>query len=278
MRGIWRTTSTAFWLGWKIQSNWTDPMLFLAYSLLRPLAAALIIVFMYFAVAGGERGPLLWFLVVGTAFWPLVLNGIQGIARSVLQDRENYRTITQLYSAPISYRIYLLGRAAAQTIAGGAPSVVVTLALGWVALDLPMRVADPWLLIAASILGLAAILAVGLFAAGITVSVASHSWQLPDALAAALFLVTGTIFPVHVLPGWLEGIASALPLTWWLECVRRALLGPEAVLSFPGVGDAAAFGALAGLTVVWGGVAAVWYAAAERRARRIGIFDRVSGY
>ena len=54
----WRTVRVAYWLGWQVESNWTDPLLFFIYSIARPLGGALILVFMYFVVSRGGRGDL----------------------------------------------------------------------------------------------------------------------------------------------------------------------------------------------------------------------------
>ena len=42
---------TSAWLGWQIESNWADPFLFIVYSLLRPIATALILAGMFWALA-----------------------------------------------------------------------------------------------------------------------------------------------------------------------------------------------------------------------------------
>ena len=35
-----RSFKVATWLGWQIESNWTDPFLFAVYSVVRPLAVS----------------------------------------------------------------------------------------------------------------------------------------------------------------------------------------------------------------------------------------------
>ncbi|MDO9129565.1 MAG: hypothetical protein Q7U34_06835, partial [Anaerolineales bacterium] len=40
----WRSFRIATWLGWQIESNWTDPFLFAVYSIVKPLAGASILV------------------------------------------------------------------------------------------------------------------------------------------------------------------------------------------------------------------------------------------
>ena len=44
----------------------------------------------------------------------------------------------------------------------------------------------------------------------------------PEAIAGALYLVSGAIFPVDILPSFVQPIAYAFPTTWWLEASRRA--------------------------------------------------------
>jgi len=43
----------ASWLGWQIESNWTDPFLFAIYSVVKPVAGAAILVVMYAIISGG---------------------------------------------------------------------------------------------------------------------------------------------------------------------------------------------------------------------------------
>src|SRR5207237_10793788 len=47
MRTYWRTFKTAAWLGWEMDSNWTEPWLFVLYSVIKPVAGAFILVLMY---------------------------------------------------------------------------------------------------------------------------------------------------------------------------------------------------------------------------------------
>ena len=42
----WRAFKSAAWLGWEMESNWAQPAVFLLYSVIRPLGAVGIVVFM----------------------------------------------------------------------------------------------------------------------------------------------------------------------------------------------------------------------------------------
>ena len=46
-----------------------------------------------------------------------------------------------------------------------------------------------------------------------------------DLVAGSVFLLCGAIFPLDTLPAPLQAIGVLLPMTWWIEGVRRAILG-----------------------------------------------------
>jgi hypothetical protein len=81
-------------LGWRLASNWTSPVLFVLYSVVRPVSAAFILVFMYRAVTGsGVQPDRLAFLVIGAAFWTFVQDGLDRFTEGVSDDRGRYRML-----------------------------------------------------------------------------------------------------------------------------------------------------------------------------------------
>jgi ABC-2 type transport system permease protein len=122
------------------------------------------------------------------------------------------------------------------------------------------------------------VIAVGMLAVAVALSVSREGWHLPEAISASLYLVSGAIFPVDVLPGPLRAVASVMPLTWWLDALRRGLLPDGARISFPALTSGEVLGLLAVSTAAWLAVALVAFTWAERRARRLGTLDRESGF
>jgi ABC-2 type transport system permease protein len=277
LRRWFRTARTAFWLGWQIESNWTEPFQFFVYSIARPLGGALILVFMYYVVARADRGPIVDYFIVGSAFWPFVVSGMQGMAQGIISDREHWRTLRYIYTAPIPYDAYLIGRALAH-LAAAAFAMAVTLALGHLALGVSFVGVQPWLLVLGAVCGLVAIIALGLLLVTLAMSVSGDAWRMPEGVGAALYLLSGVIFPITVLPGALQWLARAFPLTWWLEVVRRGLVGSMKVSSFPTLTDAQVAIGLALTTVVYAGLAVVAFQFGIRRARQLGILDQESAY
>ncbi len=271
------TLKVSYWLGWQIESNWTDPLLFFIYSIARPLGGVLILVFMYFVVARGGRGEMLGFFVVGTALWPFVVRGVMGIAWGLISDREHWRTLRYIYTAPIPYRAYLVGRALAQATSAVAPAVI-TLLFGRYVLGVSIHAAtvNVAYTIGVMAVGIAGIVALGLAVVSLAMLIAGEAWRMPEGVGAALYLLCGAIFPVTALPQWLQPVAQVFPLTWWLEGMRRGLLGPAAVKSFPWAADAQVLSYEILVTAIWIVLTSAVYVIAERRARQLGILDQES--
>ena len=277
-----RSFRMAAWLGWQIESNWTDPFLFAVYSIIKPIAGAAILVVMYGVITQGDFGsPLFAYIFLGNAFYIYVGSVMTGISWAVIEDREHYQTIKYIYIAPVHFPTYLIGRGAARFLTGSI-SVVITLVAGVLFLNLQL---DPrainWpMFFAALAAGLAMLAAMGLLLGGITMQIASVIYFVGDAVAGALYLFSGAIFPLEVLPAWLRPVGFVMPLSYWLELLRRSLLGELAggFPTFARFSNSQLFGILLGLTAAFALIAAVGFRLCEQRARERGMIDKVSNY
>jgi ABC-2 type transport system permease protein len=287
---VFRSFRTAVALGWKMEANWTDPLLFFIYSVAKPVASALMLVFMLEVIAGPAGRANRGFVVVGSALWSFVVGGLAGLAWSVLDDRERYRMLKYIYVSPSDFLVVLMGRGVARLAVGGM-GALITLALGVVVLGIPF---DPfridWPLLAAVMaLGLAAIMAVSILLAAVCLQTRQDSWQYPEAVAGALFLVTGAVFPLAVLPSAVQFVGLLVPFTWWIEGVRRALF-PTGLSAIGGAGSTWASlvgpSVPSGTSIVFallltGGIATlgsmVIFRASERRAKERGLIDQTTG-
>ncbi|MBI0584442.1 MAG: ABC transporter permease [Methanomassiliicoccus sp.] len=284
VRSHLRTFRYAAWLGWQMESNWTRPWLFLLYSIVRPIAATLILVVMFLVIKQGVADDPVMFTYVflGATFFMYVAQVMMGATQVIMEDREHYQTLRQIYIAPISLKVYIVGRAMSK-LALTSLSVVISIAFGMLVLGLPLDLpgAD-WSLFAASmVLGLGCILAIGIALAGVTFLTAKHSTGINEGIGGAFYLFCGTLFPLTVLPAWGQAIGMAIPLTYWLELVRRSL--------YPG-GEMEAIGGLGGFssptlllflavsTVVFMGLSTLIYRYADRKARRAGKVDMTTSY
>ena len=286
----WQTFRTAASLGWQMEANWTDPFLFFIYSVAKPVSAALMLVVMLDIISGGADPAYRAFVVIGTALWAIVLAGISGLAWSVLDDRERYRMLKYVYVSPSEFLVVLLGRGVAR-LGVGAVGGIITIGVGIVLLGIPFDLAaiDWPLLVASMVLGLWVIVAIGVFMAAVCLQTRQESWSYPEALAGALFLVSGAVFPLAVLPMPLQAVGLAMPLAWWIEGVRLAVFpggvssigGPDSLwLSWTGTAapDAPTIVlALLGTGLVVTLAATGVFRVSERRAKERGLLDRTTG-
>ena len=272
----WRGFKAATRLGWQISSNWTQPLVFVLYSVLRPLSAAFILVVMYRVISGGgaNTAAYLAFLVSGVAFWSFVQYGFAGLSNGIAEDRGEYKMLKYVYTSPAHFYVYLLGRGLAQ-LASAVASALIVLIVATIALGLPinpLHINYP-LLLAASSLALLAVIGLAM-AFGVLLLQARDAHGYGELGSGVLYVISGAIFPISVLPGILATIASLSPLVYWMESIRRSLLGSQAIRMFPSLSDGDVLLRLLVTTAATLLLAHLVFTWADRRARRLGLYDR----
>lgn len=282
LRSHLRSFRMAAWLGWQIESNWTDPFLFAVYSLIKPLSGAAILVVMYAIITRGAfEAAIFPYIYLGNAFYIYVGQIMNGIAGTVIEDREHYKTLKYIYVAPVSFPTYLLGRGVARFLVAST-SVLVTILVGVLFLHVsidPLLVNWP-LFLAALLVGVVMLAMLGLILGGVMLLLAHHMWDVGPAVAGALYLFSGAIFPLDVLPAFLRPIGYAMPITYWLELLRRSLVGrvAEAFPTLQRFSDLELMGILLGLTVIFSLLSVLIFRACVNRAREQGRLDVVTNY
>lgn len=275
----------SFRVGWKIESNWTDPVLFATYQIIRPLASLLIVGFIVilgaaFGTAGNSfySGYLAW-LIVGNAFYAYVLQVMLGMAILVHVDRTRYEVLKNIYISPGTLHPYVIGRGLVSVV-NGTISVVLTLLFsvaifnGLLHLNIPLNLLglNILMLIPAVLLGIVGLLAIGYILCAVNIVSNRMEFILGDSVSGIFFLLGGVIFPVGRLPSQIQLISNVLPVTYFLNAVRGSF-------GIPNTGDymtnlaflavTSAISLALGITV---------FRLAEQRAKKLGLFDRKSEY
>ncbi|MCL7451470.1 MAG: ABC transporter permease [Anaerolineae bacterium] len=284
MREALRSFRVATWLGWQIESNWTDPFLFFVYSIVKPVASVMILVIMYWVITRTDTtSPYFAYMYLGNAAYIYVGSILVGVSWAVIDDREHYQTLKYIYVSPIKFYFYLLGRGMARFLTGSL-SVAITMGFGLLVLGLPIGLgAIHWPYLGASmVLGLASLAVLGLLLGAATLQMARHYWSVGESVAGALYLMCGAIFPLDVLPAWLRPLGFALPLTYWLESLRRAVLGAEASRaispSLAGLSDGQLLLILLVATLISSVMSIYFFRWSEHRAREKGLIDMTTHY
>jgi len=257
-------------------------------GLLSAACSVLIFLFLGTALAGqGEAGMpggnYASFLIIGVVF-----NQFYGVAL-----RSPYDAISRAYwsaqlesiiLSPAPVRLVVTGEvlwSSLNSLIRVALYLVLGLAFG---MSLQWRGEAVLPLLAAFCLGFCGAFGLGLASAAMfsLINAKGHSDPVQWGVSTVQSLVAGIYFPVGVLPGWLQAIASALPHTYALDAARRLLL-PEYVGATlpvhnlspvdPLVVDLVALAALALLCYWLGGRA---FTAGMNQARRDGSLSRWS--
>ncbi len=279
----------AAWLGWQLESNWTEVWLFLIYVLIKPLTSSLLLVCMYYAARTATMGRVpvefLPYMYVSNACYALVGAVMFGMSYAVISDREHYRMLKYIYISPAHLQTYLVGRAlsgAVQALLGG----LLNLTIGAIAFpevrDALTRHPTEWgWLFFYLLLGIILLIALGLILSAVVLNMARQGMYLSEGVAGLMYLLCGVVFPIGVLPGWLQWFSLSLPPTYWLEGIRRTLLGvpPEGLFQSPLTGwdhgDLAL--ALIGSTLALSMFAVWFFRWSERRAWRNGRIEETTG-
>lgn len=243
MNDTLRTLRLATWLGWQLETNWARPWLFALYVIVKPLCGSLMLVCMFYAVdAAAKAGAVgttgragiapefLPYMYVSNACYGLVGLVMFGLSYAVIRDREHYRMLKYIYISPAHLQTYFLGRGLArgfEGLIGGVLNILVGLALFYQMRDAlgPDGIAWGWLIVYL-LLGGVMLWACGMILAAACLNLSRNGMFLSEGIAGLVYLLSGVVFPLGVLPVWAQWIGLGLPTTYWLEGMRRALMGP----------------------------------------------------
>lgn len=277
-RDRWQTFRFSAWLGWQVESNWADPLLFTVYTLAKPIAAAMILVVMYRIIGNEAADALFPGMYIGNAVFMYVGALMFGVSWVIIEDREFFQVLKYIYISSAGMFWYLAGRAVAKFLVTTVATVVL-LVFGRAFLGVPLQwSAINWGLLATVFpLGILTTIGLGLILAGVMLLAARHGEGYAESVAGTLYLLCGVVFPLDILPGWLQAVGRAIPLTYWVEGIRRALVMDRPFgTALSTYSDSALIGILAVSTAVTLVAAVAFFRAMDRITRQRGLIDQLT--
>ncbi len=231
---ILRTIKQAVWLGWKVETNWADPLVFAIYYLIKPIAGLLIVGFIFLigsAVSGVVDPGLFLFLFIGNSFFIYVVQVMMTMSMLIHEDRAHYEVLKHIYLTPGSLEWYLVGRAL-NGVMNASISLLLTLGSGILifqyGLGIPVEIdwlgVDLGLLSVSLLLGIGCFMAIGFILCGINIMTSKVQFTLNEYVSGILYLFGGVVFLPEILPQWGQVISNALPITYFLRIVRFSFL------------------------------------------------------
>lgn len=214
-----------FWIGWLFHlKNLSNSLFFVLVSVLQPVIFASIAFFMF---ESGSRSGTLLYAALGAGLmgiWSATLFGSGG----AIQWQRWQGTLELTIAAPAPFLLVLIPiTIAASSI--GLYSIAATLFWGRVFFGVPLHFAHPWLFALAlptTLLGLGLL---GLVMAS-TFILYRQASAFQNLLEYPVWLVTGLLIPIALLPAWVEPIGWMLSPYWGMRAVRESALGGHALV------------------------------------------------
>ncbi|HEY4349281.1 MAG TPA: ABC transporter permease [Gaiellaceae bacterium] len=196
---------------------------FLLMCILQPIIFASIAFYLF--EAGGRSGTLLY-AALGAGMmgiWSSTLFGSGG----ALQWNRWQGTLELLVGSPPPFIVVLLPLTLATSVTG-AYALVATLFWGRIFFGVPLHFAHPLAFAVAVPAGVVALGLMGLLMASSFV-LYRHANALSNLLEYPVWVATGLLFPIALLPGWVRPISWVLAPSWGIAAIRHAALGHGAV-------------------------------------------------
>lgn len=161
------------------------------------------------------------FVVLGTAFYGIASGALEDGGNAIYEEESN-GTWELLSLAPFNRFVWMFAKTLASLLTGFIEFFAV---LGLGALFFSASPTANGILVA--LVGIVLTL-VALQGFGFLMAALGLVWKQPYAVAfllsPPLILLSGMVFPVAILPAWLQPLSQAIPLTHGLQIVRDALL------------------------------------------------------
>jgi ABC-2 type transport system permease protein len=201
------------------------------------------------------------FLLVGTGLYTFFVMSVQAFLSAVQEAQQTGTLEVLMTTSTAPAELIILSSISA--FAGNLVNLFVYLFAG-VAVFRASIHANFLSCAAVLVLSLALALALGITAATLQVAFQKGS-ALLWLLGSGLWFLSGTMFPIHSLPRPLQFLANAVPFTYAIDGLRRALLEGQSITAM-----APTLAALAGFSLILLPLALAGLALSLRRARQNG--------
>jgi ABC-2 type transport system permease protein len=242
------------WTSWLFHvKSLTSSGFFVLISFLQPLIFSTIAFYIFRA---GNRPGTLLYAAIGAGLmgiWSSTLFGSGG----AIQWQRWQGTLESLIVAPPAF-ILVLAPLTLATSTIGLYALASTLLWGRLLFGIPLHLAHPWLFVLAVPTTVVSLGFLGLVLAS-TFILYRNANALSNLLEYPVWLITGLLVPLSLLPGWVRPISWVLAPTWGVRAIREAALGGSPL---------PAIGMCAGLALAYLGIGATCLHLFETLARK----------
>ncbi len=165
------------------------------------------------------------FVVIGGTMISFWSNVLWNMSTQFYWEKET-GTLQMYLIAPISRMAVLMGMALGGIVNTTLRAVAI-LAVGIVIFQVPIFMQDPAIAVLIFILTITALYALGMLFASLFLLYGREAWQTTALLQEPVHFLSGFYFPVKYLPFLIQLVASAVPITFGLDGIRRVVISGE---------------------------------------------------
>lgn len=206
-------------LHWMADPQWVIP------NIIAPFVFTTVALMLF----SDSTGPFGLYAVLGGGMMGMWGNTLYSSGYAI--DFERWQgTLEEVLVAPSKLLHVITGRAISNALFG-LTNMVGVLVIGAFVFRISLGVADPLMFTVSLILTLLSVSALGLiFASSFVLSRSSQA--LTNGLETPLYIVSGSMFPIALLPFWVHPVAYVLGPTWGVDAIRLATGSEYASQSF----------------------------------------------
>ena len=226
-----RATYAFFERNWNLTKRyWAWELVFLVYNIVNAMSVTYIGASAQ--IITGTRintSYLILYLLIGTSVWSYLSVTFEGVTDLITIERWE-GTIEHTFMAPISRFTHLIG-SCWYAIAHGLLFTFIQLIVVGSFFHLDLSHANYGTAVFMLLAGSVSFIGFGIAASVLPLLFTERGSQMSYIVRAVLLLVSGVYYPVKVLPGWMQPLASISPATYVLNGLRAALLRNQVIWS-----------------------------------------------
>jgi len=168
------------------------------------------------------------FVVIGgtmIAFWSNIL---WNMSAQFYWEKET-GTLQMYLVAPVSRMAVLLGMALGSIINTSLRAVAI-LTVGTLIFQVPIMLREPATALLIFFLTIIALYGLGMLFASLFLLYGREAWHTASLLQEPVHFLSGFYFPVRYLPFLIQLVASAIPITFGLDGIRRVIISGESLV------------------------------------------------
>jgi len=248
-------------LSYRALFRWLTPATYLASKVMAPLTIMIFFVFIGTYAAGRNSAS---YYVIGNALIFTASSGIYGVTMSIGGERWS-GTLPYLFGAPANRMAMFVGRSLMH-IVDGMLGVFIGFGWGMLLFGLDLSETNPAALALTILVTTFSTAGLGLLM-GCMSLVTRNVMLVNNTVYFLLLIFSGANFPVESIPGWLQPVSQALPLTRGIASARLIIAGG----TFTDIANLLGQEAIIGIILVLAGF--IMFRLFETKAKQLGTLD-----